>query len=327
MIMPTNAYQHILDKLKTDKEAGLQSVINEQVECFFIDYKEVVEDFTGKTTLNKYWGTLAKAISGFGNALGGLLVFGVKDSDKSLAPFGGYKNFEVLVNEFVSRSTNPKHEGIKTFTVESSETSKGYVVVEIPQSINRPLQVISNDFNHQYFYRSGESHNHMPHDVLVGMLGYKIPPRMVVQWYTSETEEIDKFIFEIVLRNGSSVIARNVWLNIDIGIPNVTVLQTNFSNQFEGAQVNNACNLVTKDSYKMAPQGQISMMKLEIKKQSIKEDRDFHFYFTFGCEGSKINEFNATFKGAEYNEAIKGTVSDFIEFLKSKSPDHIVERI
>ncbi len=325
--MTASAYQHILDKLKNQKEVGLTSVTQEQVECFFIDYKEVPEDFTGKTSLNKYWGTLAKSISGFGNALGGLLVFGIKDTDKSLSPFSGYKNFEVLVNEFIPRSTNPKHESVKTFLIPSDDATKGYVVVEIPQSLNRPLQVISNDYNHRYFYRSGESHSDIPHDVLVGMLGHKIPPRMIVQWYADEVEQPDKFVFQIVLRNGSSVIARNVWLNIDIGIPNVIAQHTSFSNQFEGAQVNNACNLVTKDSYKMAPQGQISMMKLEVQKQAIQDDGDFHFYFTFGCEGSKINEFNATFKGSEYNDAITGTVRDFIEFLKSKSPDHIVERL
>jgi len=324
---PVSTYKHILDKLKSEKEIGLTSISQNQVECFFVDYKEIVEDFSQKTSLNNYWGNLAKAISGFGNALGGLLIFGVKDTDKSLAPFAGYKNFEVLVNEFVSRSTNPKHESVSTFSFASSDPNKGYVVVEIPQSLNRPLQVISNDFNHRYFYRSGESHSDIPHDVLVGMLGYKIPPSLIIQWYTNEVEISDKFMFEMVLRNASSTIARDVWMNIDIGIPNVNVSLTNFSNQLEGATVNNSCNLITKSSYKMPPQGHLSMLKMEIPKQSIQADGDYHFYFTFGCDGSKINEFNATFKGKEFNNFSSGPVKDLIEFLKSKSPNHIVERL
>jgi len=327
MMKLATAYKHILDQLKAEQEAGLSTVSQDQVECFFIDYKEVVDDFSQKTSLNNYWGVLAKAISGFGNALGGLLIFGIKDEDKSPTPFAGYKNFEVLVNEFVSRSTNPKHESVSTFSFASSDQNKGYVVVEIPQSLNRPLQVISNDFNHRYFYRSGESHNDIPHDVLVGMLGHKIPPRLVVQWYTSEVEASEKFVFEMVLRNASSTIARDVWMNIDIGMPNVNVSLTNFSNQLEGATVNNSCNLITKNTYKMAPQGQLSMLKLEIPKQSIEADGNYHFYFTFGCDGSKINEFNATFKGNEFNSVSAGKVKELIEFLKSKSPDHIVERL
>lgn len=327
MRMAVPAYEHILEKLNTEKEAGLAVISQDQVECFFVDYKEVTEDFSQKTSLNDYWGTLAKAISGFGNALGGLLIFGVKNNDKSIAPFIGYKNFEILVNEFVSRSTNPKHESVRTLSfVSNNDPSKGYVVVEIPQSLNRPLQVISNNFNHRYFYRSGESHNDIPHDVLVGMLGHRIPPRMIVQWYTSEVEISDKFVFEMVLRNASSVIARDVWMNIDVGMPNINVSLTNFANQLEGATVNNSCNLITKSTYKMPPQGQLSMLKLEIPKQSIKADGDYHFYFTFGCDGSKINEFNATFKGSEFNSVYNGNVKNLIEFLKSKSPDHIVER-
>lgn len=323
----STAYNHILDKLQAEQETGLTTISQDQVECFYVDYKEVVEDFSKKTNLNNYWGVLAKAISGFGNALGGLLIFGVKDKDKVLAPFIGYKNFEVLVNEFISRSTNPKHESVKTFSFASSDHTKGYVIVEIPQSMNRPLQVISNDFNHRYFYRSGESHNDMPHDVLVGMLGHKIPPRLIIQWYTSEIEASDKFVFEMVLRNASSTIAKDVWMNIDIGMPKVSVSLTNFANQLEGATVNNSCNLITKSSYKMPPQGQLSMIKLEIPKQQIKADGDYHFYFTFGCDGSKINEFNATFKGNEFNNVSASSVKDLIEFLKNKSPDHIVERL
>lgn len=324
---PVTAYKHILDKLKAEQEAGLTAISQDQVECFFVDYKEVADDFSQKTSLKNYWGVLAKAISGFGNALGGLLIFGIKDEDKSLTPFAGHKNFEVLVNEFVSRSTNPKHESVSTFSFISSDPNKGYVVVEIPQSLNRPLQVISNDFNHRYFYRSGESHNDIPHDVLVGMLGHRIPPRLVVQWYTSEVEALDKFVFEMVLRNASSTIARDVWMNIDIGMPNVSVSLTNFANQLEGATVNNSCNLITKSSYKMPPQGHLSMIKMEIPKQSIRADGDYHFYFTFGCDGSKINEFDATFKGNEFNNISTGSVKSLIEFLKNKSPDHIVERL
>lgn len=328
MKQTTLAYKHIVDSLKNNHEAGLETTIKNEVECYFLDYKEVTEDFSGKTSLNNYWGTLAKAISGFGNALGGVLIFGVKNSDKSLSPFSGYKNFEVLVNEFVSRSTNPKHEDIKTYSFSSgANKDKGYVIVEINQSQNRPLQVISNDFNHRYFYRSGESHNDIPHDVLVGMLGYKIPPRLSCQFYISEVEKSDKFVFELVLRNPSSAIARNVWLNIDIGMPKVNVSLTDFSNQLEGAKVNNSCNLITKDSYKMAPQGQLPMLKLEIPKTSLKDEQEYHFYFTFGCEGSKINEFNATFIGKDFNKISNSTVQDLIGFLKSKSPDLIVERL
>ena len=329
MKQPISAYQHIINSLKVNGEDGLTKIIKEQVECYFVDYKEVIEDFSNSTSLNKYWGTLAKAISGFGNALGGVLIFGVKDKDKSLSPFLGFKNFEVLTNEFVSRSTNPKHEDVKTFSFESkTDISKGYVVVEIAKSQNRPLQVISNEFNHRYFYRSGESHNDIPHDVLIGMLGYKIPPELTYQLsVTDKQNDNENFEFEIILRNAGSTIIKDVWFNIDIGIPKVNVLWTNFLNQFEAAQLNNSCCLITKNSYKMAPQGILSVLKIQIPKNKLEEVHDYHFYFTFGCDGSKINEFNAKFQGKDFNEVISSSLNDFINFLKNKSPNNIVKRL
>jgi hypothetical protein len=323
------AYKHILDKLKSDKETYLTPLSKEQVECSFIDYKEVVDDFSGKTSLNNYCDILAKAISGFGNSLGGLLIFGIKDSDKSLSAFVGYKNFEVLINEFVSRSTNPKHECVNTFSFPSSiDNDKGYVIVEIPQSLNRPLQTITNKYKHRYFYRSGESHTDIPHDVLVGMLGYKIPPRLTYQIQECGEEVINNFSFKIVLRNASSIIAKDVWFNLDVGMPNVLVSLTDFANIFEnGVNAGNSCNLITKNSYKMAPQGILPVLRVDIPKNNIEDDKEYHFYFTFGCDGSKMNEFNATFKGKDFNSIIKNSLEEFADFLKSKSPDHIVERL
>ncbi|MEA3248342.1 MAG: ATP-binding protein [Nanoarchaeota archaeon] len=328
MKQPISAYQHIVDSLQTKEEEGLAWLTQEQIECYFVDYKEVIEDFSNSTSLGRYWGILAKSISGFGNALGGVLIFGVKDKDKSLSPFLGYKNFEILLNEFVSRSTNPKHENVRTFSFSSkTNNDKGYVVVEIAQSQNRPLQVISNDFNHRYFYRSGESHNDIPHDVLVGMLGYKIPPKLTYQIAKTKNSPAGNFEFEIILRNKSAVIARDIWFNIDIGIPFVNVLPSNFIDKFEGVQLNNACSLITKNTYRIPPQGLLLILRIQIPKNQLEGDKDYHFYFTFGCDGSKIKEFNAKFLGKEFNTIITSSIDDFIKFLQEKSPNHIVERL
>jgi hypothetical protein len=199
--------------------------------------------------------------------------------------------------------------------------------VEIAQSQNRPLQVISNDFNHRYFYRSGESHVDIPHDVLVGMLGYKIPPKLTYQILPGEDIKSDPFDFEIILRNIGSVIVKDVWFNMDIGIPNVSIHGTSFFDKFEGTKLSNSCCLITKNGYKMAPQGMISIVGIKIPKNKLEEDKDYNFYFTFGCDGSKINEFNSKFKGSEFNVFLTSSLNDFIGFLKDNSPNHIIEKV
>lgn len=328
MQQPTTAYQAISTTLKEKGEAGLLDMLKDEVECYYLDYKEVIDDFSESKTLRNYWDVLAKAISGFGNALGGVLIFGIKDKDKSLKPFLGYKNFEKLTNEFVSRSTNPRHERINSFSFPSKEDNdKGYVIIEIPQSQNRPLQVISNGNKHRYFYRSGESHEDMPHDVLVGMLGYKIPPILCYQWqYNSYKENVAYFEFDLILRNKGSVIAKDVWLNNSLNIPNTNVLHTNFKDQFEGAILDNSCSLITKNTYRLPPEGMISMLKIQMPKKELINSFEYYFYFSFGCDGSKINTFNAKFTGSEFNELKISKTEELILFLKNKSPNHITER-
>lgn len=327
-------YQHILDKLEKEKESGLESIIGDEVECYFLDYKKVVEDFSNKTSLGNYWDALSKAISGFGNGLGGVLIFGIEDKPiKSLVPFSGFKNFEKIVNEFVSKSTNPHHECVKTFSLVSSlDNSKGYVIVEIPQSMNRPLQVVSNRFLHRYFYRSGESHVDIPHDVIAGMLGKKIPSKLIYLMSTTKFSDItrpnpDLFSFDILIKNVGSTVIRDIWFNLNVGIPDISVMTGNFSDKFAGSVFNNSTSLVSVDGYKLPPQGLTSPVSLQMIKRKLEANKDYHLYFTFGCEGSKLYEFNSKFKGDEYNDALeKDDINELISFFKNHSPDHIVEK-
>ncbi len=326
-------YQHILDRLEEEKESGLESVLAEEVESYFLDYKEIIEDFSNKTNLGDCWGTLAKAISGFGNGLGGILIFGIKDKPRSPSPFLGFKNFEKIVNEFVSKSTNPHHECVKTFSLVSSlDNSKGYVIVEIPQSMNRPLQVISNNFLHRYFYRSGESHVDIPHDVIAGMLGKKIPPKLIYLISTTKFSDItrpnpDLFSFDILIKNAGSTVIRDIWFNLSVDIPDVHVMTGNFSDKFAGSIFNNSTSLVSVDGYKLPPQGLTSPARLQMVKRKLEENKDYHLYFTFGCDGSKIYEFDSKFKGGEYNLVLeKDDVEELINFFQKYSDGHIIEK-
>jgi len=271
---------------------------------------------------------ISKSISGFGNALGGILVFGV-DNNKKLKPFKGYKIFESLVQESVSRSTNPHHERIETLSIQSNETEKGYVIIIIHQSYNRPLQVITNGaYNHRYFYRSGESHVDIPHDVLVGMLGKKIPVNLSCQFQIQQKNSINQnnFEFSFVLRNNSSAIARDIWFNLDIGIPNVAVNQSASTNLFTGHKMGNSMSLIAIKDYRLPPQGYVSPATVSIPKNILNQEQKYHLYCTYGCDGSKIYEFNSQFKGKNFNQILNSGVKKIIEFLKINSMGFI-ERV
>jgi len=327
--MDTKPYTLIIEKLNNEND--LINLVKETEECFYLDYKQGEKDDYSQSRSIKGpdLDNIAKSISGFGNALGGILIFGV-DKHKNLKPFKGYKIFESLVQESVSRSTNPHHEKIETLSIQSTkEQEKGYVVIIIHQSHNRPLQVITNSNTHRYFYRTGESHIDIPHDVLAGMFGKKIPVILSIQYQVKLNEDTstnNKFEFAFIIRNNSSVIAKDVWFNMDLGIPNTAVVQGNSFNLFMGHKMADSISVITVKDYRLPPQGYISPISLSILKNNLKDNQDYHLYFTFGCEGSKINEFESTFKGCEFNKLLNSDAKELLNFLKEHSTG-IIEKI
>ena len=317
--MNSNPYELILKKLNSEND--LENLTKDTEECFYLDYKQAEkDDYTQSRSIKgSDLNNIAKSISGFGNALGGILIFGV-DKNKNLKPFEGHKTFESLVQESVSRSTNPHHEKIETKSIPSNN-GKGYVIIIIHQSNYRPLQVITNSYTHRYFYRTGESHVDIPHDVLVGMMGKKIPVNLSCQFQIKQKghDIQNTFEFDFILRNNSSVVAHNVWLNMDVGIPNVNVGQGASFNLFAGHKMGNTMSVITIKDYRLPPQGYISPAGLSIPKNYLDEERDYHLYLTYGCEGSKMSEFNSVFKGKEFNALIDKNVRDVIELLKQQS--------
>jgi len=324
--MSQKPYEAILKNLNS--ESDIENLANETKECFFLDYKQTEkDDYTQSRSIKgNDLDNIAKSISGFGNALGGILIFGV-DNNKKLKPFVGHETFETLVQESVSRSTNPHHERVETKSI-SSKNEKGYVIIIIHQSHNRPLQVITNSNTHRYFYRTGESHVDIPHDVLVGMMGKRIPVSISCQFQITQTSDTaqNAFEFNFLLRNNSSVIARDVWFNMDVGVPNVSVKQGASFNLFAGHKMSNSMSVITIKDYRLPPQGYVSPIGLSIPRTRLKDEQEYQIYFTYGCDGSKMNEFDSIFTGREFNALLDKNVRGLIELLKQKSKG-FVERI
>ena len=204
-------YDSIKANIMNSGESYIKTLIENEKESFYVDFKEVVDDYTSKRGFSvSDYKNLAKAVSGFGNSAGGLLIFGIAE-DKliktfQLKPFSGISEFSKLVNENVSRVTTPPNNYVNSFTVESSSKNFGYVVVEIPKSNFAPLQTIINDLKHQYYMRSGESHVSIPHDVLSGMFGKRPNPILGYSFMNFNYSDNDNICFTIAIRNSGNVI-------------------------------------------------------------------------------------------------------------------------
>src|ERR1700683_3055693 len=70
--------QDLFDRLVQGDEAEVLSFINQSVtEELFLDYKRSADDGAGTALHNKDRANLGRAISGFGNSEGGVIVWGV----------------------------------------------------------------------------------------------------------------------------------------------------------------------------------------------------------------------------------------------------------
>ena len=81
--MDTKPYTLIIEKLNNEND--LINLVKETEECFYLDYKQGEKDDYSQSRSIKGpdLDNIAKSISGFGNALGGILIFGV-DKHKNL---------------------------------------------------------------------------------------------------------------------------------------------------------------------------------------------------------------------------------------------------
>ena len=164
---------------------------------------------------------MAKAISGFGNSEGGVVIWGLdcaKDLDGADAVKAKYlildvKKLASWIEGAVSGCTIPPHSGVVNHPVHTDETEQGFVVTYIPKSENVPHQVIGEN---RYYIRAGSSFATTPHQVLAGMFGRRPQPRIVQKFEARQaTIEGDKIqcALGFIIRNGGPVIAKDLFVS------------------------------------------------------------------------------------------------------------------
>ncbi len=161
-------------------------VARKEAEKFFVDFKLTQNSDYGKqrTLYDSDRNNFAKAISGFGNSEGGLIIWGINASGRvddyaqSIKLIQGVDNLVSLLESFVSLSTLPAHTSVESFVVKKKKSDKeGVVVSIIPKSNDRPFQSLR---DHKYYMRAGDSFIPVPHGILQGMFGRA--PQPDVYW-------------------------------------------------------------------------------------------------------------------------------------------------
>lgn len=180
----------LFNELQQGKYKRIQQLIEErQEEGLFLDFKEIKEtNIPGvQKDARKIY---AKALSGFSNAAGGVIVWGVEgrapekgepDVAISEKPIKHLKKFLTDLNSLISDAITPLNTGVQNIEIYlNDEPSKdeGFVVTYVPASERPPHRAMFQD--NTYYIRAGDSFIMMEHFMLEDAFGKRVKPKLEI---------------------------------------------------------------------------------------------------------------------------------------------------
>ncbi len=174
-----------------------------QEENLYIDFKQKAHsDNPGIADSDR--SNLAKALSGFSNSSGGILIWGVDarklstttevfpaDVAQGLVPITGVTAFLSNITTLVGTALNPPNTGVECKKIViPGETDKGFVVVYVPQSDLPPHMAILQGLN-RYYLRQGDGFYPAEHYMIDYMFGTRRRPKLEIDYKITSGARLD----------------------------------------------------------------------------------------------------------------------------------------
>jgi hypothetical protein len=183
-----------------------------------LDFKSVGDPTIGSSERKN----LATALSGFANADGGIVVWGVearKGVAEGTKPIDSVSDFVARLQEFTGVAVNPVVDGVVHKPLETAER-KGYAVTLVPPSDGGPhMAKMGED---RYYKRSGDSFRRMEHFDVADMFGRRAKPKLeFVARPTLGPRSGNDIVFYLVIsvRNAGRAAARAPYLALQVAPP------------------------------------------------------------------------------------------------------------
>ncbi|MCH4090593.1 AlbA family DNA-binding domain-containing protein [Acetobacter sp.] len=213
------------------KEAFIKELLENKIsEELFLDYKNVSTSNGAGKLSDDDKKNFAKAVSGFGNSDGGIIIWGIdcrRDEDGSDTP-QGYQSehprlsafspewFKSLLEGMTSGVTVPPHAGVRhDFCLRENKTEEGVVVTYIPAGMSVPFRAIV-DQKEIFYIRSGSSFTPAPHAVVAALYGQRPQPVIEIVDYRFEKSNGSSIQLTLFLKNVGRGMAEDVFLLCDI---------------------------------------------------------------------------------------------------------------
>lgn len=185
--------REFFDRIRTEAWPFVSSwPEQQQAEHVYLDFKRGNFDpATGKLVATDK-DALARALSGFANTDGGVLVFGVDarsagkgepDVVQSIEPIPGLRRFAELVRETSKTIVEPVIAGLDLESVANpAAADEGVLAVLVPRSMGGPHRANGGEetTKDRYFMRTADSTKVMPHRLLAALFAAPPEPRFVL---------------------------------------------------------------------------------------------------------------------------------------------------
>ncbi len=254
--------EDLFDELVRDGEAAVDRLIADRAaEELFLDFKRSADDGKGRKLHDNDRANLAKAISGFGNSEGGVLVWGVECKDLPTAKHELHdpKLFVSRLQGAVSGCTLPPHTGVRHAAIELPGNATGFAITLVPRSEFAPHQAVK-PASPYYYVRAGSDFVPGLHGVISGMFGRRPQARIWHQWApypVAYAPPVVAFEVAVNLVNGGPGVVRDAYLNVSLthpGGPSVLAVAFHDTRNWDITKVYRFMStIVAKDTYKLVP--------------------------------------------------------------------------
>lgn len=263
----------------------------------FLDFKRAV-GLAGGSLDGSDRRNLARAISGFANADGGVIVWGVStasrtDAADTLSLLDDCRAFAGRLDGQVSGCTVPPVLGVRSAPIPIDSGPRGVVATLVPSSSIGPHQCVEGNV---YLIRAGASFLPVTHSVLAGMFGRKPQAQIQLVFTTSALEVSDsahgldlRTALTVRMHNSGPTVARDmhVTYRIDAMDGNVRVTSQRSPRwQVDELSPRYSSFLAAPDN-RMAPEAVQDLFTIELSV-STPIKLPFNVTFTWGCEGSPL---------------------------------------
>lgn len=209
---------------------GIQQLLADRVkESIYLELKTKKNRSTPELDDSDSW-QFSRALSGFANSDGGVLVWGV-ETDKGdrafkLKPITAVSDFEARLKKSLLNSVQPFVDGVRMESIlEEDGSGAGYLKVLIPRSEKAPHRAMRAD--REYFRRSTEGFYRLEHFDLEDAFGRRPHPSLVMTVELVPRPGEDPYEdVKFVLRNEGRGIARYLGAMCEFS-GDVTIVATN----------------------------------------------------------------------------------------------------